>query len=71
MSRQAISAVIARSDLASGERLVALSLASFADRREPGLAWRAGGRGAGRSRRSRASREARESGAARLVWRYR
>ncbi len=32
MSRQAIAAVIARSDLASGERLVALSLASFADR---------------------------------------
>jgi hypothetical protein len=32
VSRQAISAVIARSDLASGERLVALSLASFADR---------------------------------------
>src|ERR1035437_4878235 len=32
MSRQAIAAVLARSDLASGERLVALSLASFADR---------------------------------------
>ncbi len=32
MSRQAIAAVIARSDLASGERLVALSLASFANR---------------------------------------
>ena len=32
MSRQAIAAVIARSDLASGERLVALALASFADR---------------------------------------
>jgi hypothetical protein len=32
MSRQAIAAVIARSDLASGERLVALSLASFAGR---------------------------------------
>lgn len=32
MSRQAIAAVLARDDLASGERLVALSLASFADR---------------------------------------
>lgn len=32
VSRQAIAAVIARPDLASGERLVALSLASFADR---------------------------------------
>src|SRR5579875_296862 len=32
MSRQAISAVLARDDLASGERLVALSLASFAGR---------------------------------------
>jgi len=32
MSRQAIAAVLARGDLASGERLVALSLASFADR---------------------------------------
>ena len=32
MSRQAIAAVLARSGLASGERLVALSLASFADR---------------------------------------
>jgi hypothetical protein len=32
VSRQAIAAVIARPDLASGERLVALALASFADR---------------------------------------
>ena len=32
MSRQAIAAVLARTDLASGERLVALSLASFAGR---------------------------------------
>ena len=32
MSREAIAAVLAREDLASGERLVALSLASFADR---------------------------------------
>ena len=32
MSWQAIAAVIARPDLASGERLVALALASFADR---------------------------------------
>ena len=32
MSRQAIAAVLARADLASGERLVALALASFADR---------------------------------------
>jgi hypothetical protein len=32
MSRQAIAAVLARADLASGERLVALSLASFAGR---------------------------------------
>ena len=32
MSRQAIAAVLARSDLASGERLVALSLPSFAGR---------------------------------------
>ena len=32
MSRQAIAAVLARDDLSSGERLVAFSLASFADR---------------------------------------
>jgi hypothetical protein len=32
MSREAIAAVLARADLASGQRLVALSLASFADR---------------------------------------
>lgn len=32
MRRQAIAAVLARDDLASGERPVALSLASFADR---------------------------------------
>jgi len=32
MSREAIAAVLARADLASGERLVALSLASFANR---------------------------------------
>jgi hypothetical protein len=32
MSRQAIAAALARADLSSGERLVAFSLASFADR---------------------------------------
>ncbi len=32
MSRQAIAAALARDDLSSGERLVAFSLASFADR---------------------------------------
>lgn len=32
MSRQAIAAALAREDLVSGERLVAFSLASFADR---------------------------------------
>jgi len=48
MSRQAIAAVLARDDLASGERLVALSLASFADRENgawpgvPAAATRAG-----------------------------
>jgi len=33
MSRQAIAAVLARDDLSCGERLVAFSLASFADAR--------------------------------------
>ena len=40
MSRQPIAAVLARDDLAGGERLVAFSLASFAgrdDRAEQGL----------------------------------
>jgi hypothetical protein len=37
MSHAAITAALARDDLAGGERLVAFSLASFADRR--GLAW--------------------------------
>jgi hypothetical protein len=32
MSREAIAAVLAREDLSCGERLVAFSLASFADR---------------------------------------
>ena len=32
MSRRAIAAALAREDLSSGERLVAFSLASFADR---------------------------------------
>ena len=32
MSRQAIAAALARDDLSAGERLVAFSLASFADR---------------------------------------
>jgi hypothetical protein len=48
MSRQAIAAALAREDLSSGERLVAFSLASFADRESrarpgtPAAAWRAG-----------------------------
>ena len=45
MSRQAIAAVLARTDVASGERLVALSLASFAGRENrawPGRAGRVG-----------------------------
>jgi hypothetical protein len=48
MSRQAIAAVLARADLSSGERLVAFSLASFADRENrarpgtPAAAGRAG-----------------------------
>ncbi len=48
MSRQAIAAALARDDLSTGERLVAFSLASFADRdsrARPGTApaaWRAG-----------------------------
>lgn len=42
MSRKAIAAVLARDDLSGGERLVALSLASFADREN--------GRGPGRQR---------------------
>jgi hypothetical protein len=37
MSREAIAAALARTDLSSGERLVAFSLASFADREN--LAW--------------------------------
>ena len=44
MSREAIAAALARDDLPSGERLVAFSLASFAGRRRPGVAGRAGGR---------------------------
>ncbi|MHB8659797.1 MAG: DnaA N-terminal domain-containing protein [Solirubrobacteraceae bacterium] len=53
MSRQAIAAVLARDDLASGERLVALSLASFADRENrawPGTPAAAGRSGLCRSR---------------------
>jgi len=45
MSRQAIAAVLARDDLSCGERLVAFSLASFADRENrarPGTAAAAG-----------------------------
>ena len=48
MSRQAIAAALARDDLSTGERLVAFSLASFADRDSrarpgtPAAAWRAG-----------------------------
>jgi hypothetical protein len=53
MSHAAIAAVLARSDLAMGERLVALSLASFANREErafPGNAAAAARAGLGRSR---------------------
>ena len=53
MSHKAIAAVLARSDLAMGERLVALSLASFAnrdDRAFPGNAAAAARAGLGRSR---------------------
>ena len=53
MSHRAIAAVLARDDLASGERLVALSLASFADRTNrawPGAPAAAVRAGLGRSR---------------------
>jgi len=53
MSHQAIAAVLARDDLACGERLVALSLASFADRENrcwPGAPAAAARAGLGRSR---------------------
>jgi hypothetical protein len=53
MSRQAIAAVLARTDLASGERLVALSLASFAGRDNrawPGAPAASARAGLGRSR---------------------
>jgi hypothetical protein len=53
MSRQAIAAVLARSDLAAGERLVALSLASFAGRENrawPGAATASARAGLSRSR---------------------
>ncbi len=53
MSHTAIAAVLARTDLAMGERLVALSLASFANRDErafPGNAAAAARAGLGRSR---------------------
>jgi hypothetical protein len=53
MSHTAIAAVLARTDLAMGERLVALSLASFANREErafPGNAAAAARAGLGRSR---------------------
>ena len=52
MSRQAIAAVLARDDLSSGERLVAFSLASFADRENrarPGTPAAAGRTGLKRS----------------------
>lgn len=44
MSRQAIAAVLARTDLASGERLVALSLASYAGRENRAFPGPAAGR---------------------------
>lgn len=53
MSHTAIAAVLARSDLSMGERLVALSLASFANREQrafPGNAAAAARAGLGRSR---------------------
>ena len=53
MSRKAIAAVLARGDLSGGERLVALSLASFADRENrawPGAPTGAARAGLGRSR---------------------
>lgn len=53
MSHTAVAAVLARTDLSMGERLVALSLASFADREErafPGNAPGAARAGLGRSR---------------------
>ena len=45
VSRTAIAAALARNDLSAGERLVAFSLASFADRDARTLAWYAGGGG--------------------------
>jgi hypothetical protein len=53
MSRQAIAAALARQDLCAGERLVAFSLASFADRENrawPGAAVAAARAGLGKSR---------------------
>ena len=53
MSHTAIAAVLARTDLSMGERLVALSLASFANREErafPGNAAAAARAGLSRSR---------------------
>ena len=52
MSRRAIAAALAREDLSSGERLVAFSLASFADRKDrarPGTLAAAGRAGLARS----------------------
>ena len=53
MSREAIAAALAREDLSCGERLVAFSLASFADRENrarPGTPAAAGRAGLARSR---------------------
>ena len=61
MSRQAIAAVLVRDDLASGERLVALSLASFAGREN--RAWPGAPAACARARLSRS----RYPGAERLV----
>ena len=60
MSRQAIAAVLARDDLTGGVRLVALSLASFADRENrawPGAPAAAARAGLGRSRYQQAREE--------------
>lgn len=53
MSHAAVAAVLARDDLSAGERLVALSLASFANRDQlawPGIPAAAARAGLGRSR---------------------
>ncbi|MBV9425178.1 MAG: hypothetical protein JOZ98_19880 [Solirubrobacterales bacterium] len=53
MSRQAIAGALAREDLSGGERLVALALASFADRENrawPGARAASARAGLGRSR---------------------